>query len=156
MRGRSWSGVLAAFLAVGSLAACSVLQSGPHDQAQSELNRQRRHWRAQDVEEYAYTVRRLCFCPETFTSPVVVRVRGGEVESRVYEGSGAPVDAGNASFWPEVEGLFDLVQDAIDRDADAISVEYHPQLGYPIAVRIDYEEMAADEELTVTASNLTR
>lgn len=156
MPGNRWLGVSRAVLLAGALASCSALQSGPLDGAQAELNRQRRQWRAQEIEDYSYTVRRLCFCPESFTDPVEVRVSGGEVVARSYRGSGEAVAGENARFWPPVEGLFEIVQDAIDRDADSLLVDYHPSLGYPISIRIDYEEMAIDEELTVTASDLDR
>ena len=156
MRGNPWRGVLLAILVAIPLASCSLLQSGQNDEAQAQLNRQRRHWRAQEIGDYSFTVRRLCYCPETYTSPVVVRVSDGEVRDLAYEGSGEAVAPEHAQFWPAVEGLFDLVQDAIDRDADSLRVDYHPLLGYPISIQIDYEEMMVDEELTVTASDLRR
>src|SRR5690606_20989275 len=81
MRGTTFRGLMAAALLAGSLTSCSLLRSDPHEGAQAELNRQRRQWRAQEIEDYSYTVRRLCFCPETFTAPVRVRVEGGEVAS---------------------------------------------------------------------------
>lgn len=149
LRGGMWVVAVAV-----SLASCSALQSGPDDPVQLELDRQRRQWRAQGIASYSYTVRRACFCPPEFTDPVVVRVRDGRVESRSYADGGRAVDAERARSWPAVEGLFDVVQEAIDREADSISVRYHPELGYPTEVQIDYERMAADEELGLAAYGL--
>ncbi len=53
-----------------------------------------------------------------------------------------------------VEGLFDLVQGAIDRDADVIEVEYHPAFGYPVSAFFDYVQLAMDEELRFEVSEL--
>lgn len=143
-------------MVAASLASCSALQPGRNDPVQSELNRQRRQWRSQGIDSYSYTVRRVCFCPPEFTDPVVVRVRDGRAESRTYAEGGRAVDAERARLWPDVEGLFDAVQEAIDREADSISVRYHRELGHPTEIRIDYERMVADEELGLTAHDLQR
>ena len=155
-RGISMRRMLAMGLVAVSLSACSMLGSGVNREAQTELNRQRRQWRAQEIGSYSYTVRRICFCAPPFTDPVLVRVRDGRVEGRSFVESGGAVDPTQAQHWPAVDGLFDLIQDAIDRDADAIAVEYHPQLGYPTSISIDYSQMMADEELSITAEGLTR
>ena len=45
-----------------------------------------------------------------------------------------------------VPELFDVIQDAIDRDAAEIRVTYAAS-GYPDEVWLDYDEQIADEEL---------
>lgn len=156
MRSVFWRGAMLTVLLAAPLASCSALQTGPDDEVQTELNRQRRRWRAQSIDDYTYTVQRICFCLPDYTAPVRVRVRDGAVTERSYAERSGEVPAEDARFWPPVEGLFDLVQDAIDRDAHSIQVQYHPELGYPTSVQIDYDQMMADEELGMTASNLTR
>ncbi len=49
-----------------------------------------------------------------------------------------------------INSLFDLVQDAYERDAHEIQVEFDPGRGYPIRIWIDYVEMMADEEMGFT------
>ena len=46
-----------------------------------------------------------------------------------------------------IEGLFDLLQEGIDKNVHSISAEYHSELGYPIDVWIDYEIGAIDDEI---------
>jgi hypothetical protein len=46
-----------------------------------------------------------------------------------------------------VEGLFDILRDAIVRDAHVIEVTYDVETGVPIKFWIDYAENIADEEL---------
>jgi len=48
--------------------------------------------------------------------------------------------------------MFALIQDAIDREADKITVTYDETLGYPTAINIDYSVMMADEEQSYTYS----
>ena len=53
------------------------------------------------------------------------------------------------TFYPDylsIDGLFDLIQDAIDRSAFQISVKYHGELGYPLWAAIDYDRRIMDEE----------
>jgi len=50
--------------------------------------------------------------------------------------------------------LFDLVHNAIDRDAAMLEVEYHPSLGYPTKLSVDYEREIADDEFSIRADSL--
>ena len=49
-----------------------------------------------------------------------------------------------------IDGLFDLVQDAYDRDAHEVQVDFDPDRGYPTRIWIDYVEMMMDEEMGFT------
>ncbi len=42
--------------------------------------------------------------------------------------------------------LFEFLQDAIGRDAVRIDATFHPELGYPVEVFVDFDERLADEE----------
>jgi hypothetical protein len=48
-----------------------------------------------------------------------------------------------------MESVFDVVAQAIDSEADSLTVRYDSRRGYPVTVVIDYIERAADDELTV-------
>ena len=51
-----------------------------------------------------------------------------------------------------IDGLFDTIQDAIDRKASEINVNYDPEFGYPMDARLDYVENMADEEYQFTVT----
>lgn len=138
---------LALLTVVAGLAGCGAPRSSPLDTAQGELDRNRRTWEALGSEDYRYVGRRGCFCPPDIYSPVIVEVRGGEVVSRTYQEDGRAVSEEHAELWPALPGVFDLVQDAIDREAADVAVAYDPDTGVPRTIRIDYDEMMADEEL---------
>ncbi|HUP19228.1 MAG TPA: DUF6174 domain-containing protein [Gemmatimonadota bacterium] len=142
--------VLAAVLA---LASCDLL--GSDAGRQEALQEARRRWAAQGSADYTLTVRRSCFCGQEAIGPALLRVAGGDVVSRIYTETGDPVPEAWARLFPDVEGLFDVVEDAIERNADRIDVTYDPRFGYPSEVFIDYEERVADEELGLTVLGFT-
>jgi len=50
--------------------------------------------------------------------------------------------------------LFDFIEDALAREAEGLSVTYHPTFGYPTQIGIDYDQLTADDEISVTIENL--
>ena len=86
-----------------------------------------------------------CFCIVDFVQRVDLEVRGGSVEGVVVTDSGGPVSSDMLVESQTVEELFDLIQDAIDRDVAEIRVTY-AAAGYPSEVWIDYDQRIAGEE----------
>jgi hypothetical protein len=85
------------------------------------------------------------------TGPAVVEVRSGNLTAQLSGGAAA-----DTSIFTRVEGLFALVQRAIDENAETLTVEYDPVLGYPKAIGIDYRKQIADDEFTVLLSSFER
>lgn len=154
---RSTRSLVGAALLAPALAACDNVTGV--DDLSREQNRLDRNWdlfqRAAPLS-YGYTVRVSCECPTDVTRPVVVWVDRGSVEYLLYQDDGSPVPLSYASAFPSVEQLFDIIQDAIDRRADDIEVDYDFTYGYPTSVWIDYDRRVADEELSMVAWGLTR
>jgi hypothetical protein len=61
--------------------------------------------------------------------------------------SGEPVPGDLAPHFPTVDGLFDVIKDAMDRDVHQLRVTYDGDTGIPVDIWIDYEANAVDEEL---------
>ena len=137
--------LLALLASVPLLSACE--STGPRSPRLLELEIHQARWQSLGPASYEYAVQRMCFCAPASLGPVRVRVENGEVVERVYVDSGTPVAGDLATVFPSVDGLFDVLRSAIDRDADRIDVTYDPDLGVPIDFYIDYSEMAVDEEL---------
>ncbi|MDA0329187.1 MAG: DUF6174 domain-containing protein [Gemmatimonadetes bacterium] len=129
------------------LGSCGTLGLG--SSVLDELERNQERWERVAPAAYQYAVERLCFCGLEARGPVRVTVVGSAVSSRVYVDSGDPVPANFGESFPTVPGLFDILRDAIDRDAHEIRVTYDPETGVPIDFWIDYLEMAIDEELGI-------
>jgi hypothetical protein len=116
------------------LSACA----NPYSDLQSHLRQNEQKWAAQKIDNYQYTLRILCFCPQEITEPVVVEVRDGVTTSA-----------------NTVNELFDIIRDAIAQKVSKLTVEYDPTLGYPKQITIDPIETAIDEERAYTVSDLT-
>jgi hypothetical protein len=138
-------------LAAGLFQACSEAL-GP---LQSELNANRQKWEAQRLSDYTYRFRQLCFCPQEITAEVWIHVEGDEVVSATFVVSGEPVGQPRLVELRTVDGLFDYLQDAIDREAHTIEATFDQAMGYPTHAAIDFIENAVDEEQAFTAEELT-
>lgn len=125
-----------------TLLAASCDSLGPE---RSELERARALWEASGPSDYVYAVERLCFCG--YRGPARVTVEGGAVVSVVDLAEDEPPIEPTEELFPSVDGLFDILEDAIARDAHSISATYDPDTGVPVEFFIDYQENVADEEL---------
>ena len=111
----------------------------------------RGRWAAAGPASYTYRFQRSCFCAPPYTAPVVLTVQDRRVARAVFAETGAPVDA---EGYPAVDELFAQIGEAITEDAYLIRVSYDPALGYPTEVYVDRSPQIADEELSLSASEL--
>jgi hypothetical protein len=94
-----------------------------------------------------YAIERLCFCLDEWRGPTRITVVGVDPTERVYVDTGDPVPMQAEDAFPSVDGLFAIIEDALDKDAHSVEVIYDPSTGVPLEIRIDYIELAIDEEL---------
>ena len=140
-RRRGWFG---AALGVLVLTGCST--TGPGPTLETEVRFYRDLWDATRPASYVYAVRHTCFCGPTAIGPVRVTVGPSGVTSREYVDLGIPFEPALADVFPDIDGLFDVLEDAIERDAHQIQVTWDETAGYPLEIYIDYEDFIADEE----------
>ena len=122
--------------------------------AADELAAARGLWLEADLSRYSFTLQQFCFCPPEVNAPVLIEVRNGRVDIVSRPDSESHLDPPSIVDYFTVEGLFDLVQGAIDRDADVIEVEYHPEFGHPVSAFFDYVQVTSDEELKFEVSDM--
>ena len=132
--------------------ACSS-STGPSDEAQA-LALSRARWYSSGIENYDFTIARICECTPELAGPVVVEVRNGQVSERKYA-SGINVDPQYADLFTAVPGLFDLIDEAIRRDAAGLAVRYNSAYGYPESIQIDWVAGAVDDEVSYRISDFT-
>ena len=118
-----------------------------HAELRAEIATQRAKWAARRIEDYQLTFSRICFCAPEGAGLVVLNVLEGEPVEWLYFLSGDPVSPEWQAVFPTVDGLFDFLEEAIDRGAEEIEVAFDPDLGLPTTVRVDYRLAAADEEI---------
>lgn len=126
----------------------------PQRSNKAQLRRSQRLWKKQKISNYRYTLSRSCFCLREATQPVVIEVRNGKVRSIVAANTGKSVNREYFTQYDSMAKIFDTVKDAIAKNAHQVSATYHPTLGYPTQISIDYDQLMADEELYLTIENL--
>ena len=134
------------------LPACALFNSDGSGQAASgddraTLRSNREMWRSRGTEEYTLIYQINCFCTPESRGPFEVLVKDGSIVSVKYDGE--VVDPEGRNFYT-IDGLFGLLDEAIDRPADKIDVTYDKRLGYPTEFYIDYSFGMADEEMGAT------
>ena len=127
--------------AVLLLAACG---DGPTAPA-NRLGEQRALWAAQVLTDYTFDVTKVCYW--LCMGDVRVTVKDGVITGVTELASEVARDP---DTFRTINGLFDLVQDAYNRNAHEVHVEFDPSRGYPTQIWIDYVLMIADEEIGFT------
>jgi hypothetical protein len=133
--------------------ACDSL-TGTDGAERARLAQSRSRWRVAAIRDYSYQLGRVCFCPPDLVGPFRITVRGGELSSVIDLGTGMAAIP-NPQRHPTVEGLFDQIDAALDRDPDKIEVVYDSALGYPTRIAVDFVAMAVDDEVTYSATELS-
>jgi hypothetical protein len=64
-----------------------------------------------------------------------------------------PPSVGEA--FPDVHGLFNLIDEALESGAAHISVRYDPALGYPTFIDIDQQATTVDDEFSYRLTGFT-
>ncbi len=117
-----------------------------------EIEINRAIWEARRPSAYRMVLQRNCFCGLEARGPVEVYVAGDTVGARRYwvelddELASQQVPEELHHLFPDVDGLFDLLLDAVATGADRVDVTWDPALGVPRSFFIDYRENVADEE----------
>ena len=108
------------------------------------------------VSNYQFRFQWFCFCTMDFVAEVNITVRENRIHSVAFVNGNVPIPLDIAiERYHTMDGLFNLLQSAIDANAHTISAKYHSELGYPAQVWIDYEQRTVDEERAFSIHNLT-
>jgi hypothetical protein len=112
--------------------------------AQQELDAARQRWQVAGVDDYHFTVERVCFCVPTFRGPETIVVRDGEPLA-------APAAFQDVATVPRLHAI---VQKAIDDRVERLGVSYDAR-GVPLSISIDRSSSVADDEITYNVSAFT-
>ncbi|MEM7415244.1 MAG: DUF6174 domain-containing protein [Gemmatimonadota bacterium] len=131
-------------VAAASWAAC--LPTSPEDDLADEVAFYRQLWESSAPASYSFALRHTCFCGIPVLEPVRVTVGPSGIVSQVFVSTNEPVGAELSEVWPDVDGLFSVLEDALERDAERIDVTWNTAMGYPAEIYIDFSENISDEE----------
>jgi hypothetical protein len=121
------------------------------DAIQAALTSNQKKWAENGADDYRYRMERSCFCLPEAVTPGIVKVRGGDIVEVSPVGEFGSLDP---AYYLTVDGLFAVIQDAIDQGAHEISVIWDPKFGYPTDLYVDRLFPAVDDEVGYTARNL--
>ena len=129
--------------AMFTFTSCSSMV-GPRE----ELASARMRWAQRAPASYSITLRRGCEClPETI-GPATITVSNGAISVN-YTSTGASVPKVYATAFPDVEGMFDLIENAQKNKYYKVDVEYDSELGYPTLISIDINKQMVHDELGI-------
>ncbi|HIK08416.1 MAG TPA: hypothetical protein IGS40_27700 [Trichormus sp. M33_DOE_039] len=121
--------------------------------ASKRLKFNRSLWNSRNISNYRYTFSNGCFCVPDARGPVVIEVRNGKTVSITSVATGQPVDPQFFQNYNTIPKLFNVIQDAIARQASSLTVQYNARYGYPTQINVDYNAQIADEEIYLTIEN---
>ncbi|MDJ0659668.1 MAG: DUF6174 domain-containing protein [Crocosphaera sp.] len=119
-----------------------------------EMKENRQLWRSQRLKNYQYIYQQQCFCVLPSNTPLKVSVKNDKITQVVNLNNNQIIT--DLTFPKTIDEIFNIIKDAIQRNADEILITYHKTLGYPTRVAIDYQKILADEEVTYTVENLSK
>ena len=133
-----------------SILACNDVGQDPMiNPAQVELDNHRAEWERTSISGYTYQYTVLCECPYSLDQPVKVAFDNGKTKSVAYVESGeTPVTVVSPRLH-SINGLFDMIQDAITNEVDHLTVRYDSEDGYPTNIEIDYVRNSIDDKYTI-------
>ncbi|HEV8364899.1 MAG TPA: DUF6174 domain-containing protein [Gemmatimonadaceae bacterium] len=137
---------LALFLVLPLAVGCEGIFDPSHND-ERDLERARDRWYATNAFQYEITVDRRCACQ--YTGPIRMLVRDGTPVAAVDRYSGAQVPLSVLRYYPSVEELFDLIDEAIfGRSVNNVDVSYDHSYGFPRVTYIDYDRFYTDDDIT--------
>ncbi len=106
------------------------------------------------AEDYAYTLRVSCFCPDAGV-PIRITVQDGDVAEAVFATKGPGHRAGDPA--PEyseltIDEIIDVVNAATE--AESVQVDWPEGQDYPSEISIDQSSRIADEEIGYAISRV--
>jgi len=124
-----------------------VIFSSPEEDIQGELDVNRALWDAAAIHDYSMSFQRLClFCSVEFLIPVRITVRGDTIHEVTDLDTGAPVVEPAEGAFLTIDGVFDVIQDAINQNAAEIDIRYNSMFGYPTDVNIDFSRSLFNDD----------
>lgn len=110
-------------------------------------DRQKARWDQQNILDYRYTLRVVCFCPPPAGQKLRIEVKNGQTLSVKDAQTGEAVDSAFLERYTTINKLFQIITEAEARGAAKLEVQYNPDFGFPTNTFIDYIAQAADDEL---------
>jgi hypothetical protein len=80
---------------------------------------------------------------------VTIEVVGGIVQRRYFADTGDDVPESLVNAYPDIDALFDELQDIADRQPHRLDIAYDGDYRFPAAVFVDVVDRIADDEFSL-------
>lgn len=118
------------------------------DVTRQTLDEARVNWARGSFRDYSYTVETSCFCPASAPIRVTV-VDGVDVTGEVIGDRPSEWSGGVKT----IEGHLDDIADLLDGHVIDLSVDFDPETGIPVRLRVDRDRRIADEEYSIAITD---
>ena len=139
-------------LSAGLAAGC-LDNSGP-DPGRQIFEASLAQWNELEPPNYDMVLRRQTISANPDLR-VVIQVRNGVVTSRTYLGTDIPVTGDAAAAFPDIDGLFAFVDEAMQGDPFLLATEYDGDWGYPSSIVYDLNAGQTSDNVTYTVEEFT-
>ena len=152
-------------LTVIALAACAQGLPGPDSTATAntvasdvtpvlDLSQARQRWQALNASGYRYLLKRQCFCLPAYTRPMWITVADGKVVAARYADDQSPVPKKVLVQLETIEQWFAQIAKAQTKSYHRVVAEFDGERGFPRQLLLDRSERMADDEISITISEL--
>ena len=125
-----------------------------NNQIVAEVFTNKDKWLSHGIEQYQIEMQKICFCAPDAVRLMIFSISDNEIKDVRYADSGDVVDPSYYSQFNTIEGMFDLVAQALDKNPANIAISYDEEYGYIKELTVDYQQNIADDEFTIIASNM--
>ena len=126
--------------------------------APTDFEKNRQTWQDSGITHYRFSLHIGCFCVFRDQMPITVEVQNGDIISMTYPDGTlvAETDPSYETFskYATIDRIFSELEAGLAGDAEQVTVTYDPVHGFPGDIYFDYIQAAADDELSLTISNL--
>ena len=143
----------AAILITSGLVAGCLDNDGP-DPGQQIFEASLAQWNDLEPPNYDMVLRRQTISANPDLR-VVISVRNGVVTSRIYQGTDIPVTGDAAAAFPDIDGLFAFLLEAMQGDPFLLSAQYDSDFGYPSSIVYDANAGQTSDNVNYTVEEFT-
>ena len=110
-----------------------------------------KQWKASNIQNYTFELTKSCFCPQEEVKEV--SVQNGYLENAIFIPSKTPINLSKRGDIYSLDGFFTLIQNAFDKNASVVTVQYDYDYGYPTKISINQDTTVTDGGITYKITN---
>jgi len=126
-----------------------------YTKTQATLDSQKLVWASQNLATYEFDYTRECSCLPEIQRSKYIQVVDNAISLALYSDDRSEVSANIIAGCPTIDGLFEIIQDAITDENDEIVVTYNTPFGYPETIYLNPKKDVNEDEVTIKVESFT-